>query len=82
MIFIIDCKKYDTSKSEIIFNQNYATTSETIYKTQKGNYFIVKTDLFYKESKAKTMKEEKVKKYIFKNFPSRYEEIFGEIEEG
>lgn len=55
MIFILDDKKYDTEKSEVVFKykkkfegmilwgrQLYDWCSMTLYKTQKGNWFSVR----------------------------------------
>lgn len=95
MIFVIDNLKYDTNKMELISEKcEYIYTSVFIltntevrsygkdvklWKSKKGNWLLT----YYTGSHSRGVKlfEEDVKKLLLEYDLSKYEEIFGEIEE-
>lgn len=81
MIFIIEGKKYDTEKAEklAVFKQPFI--DYVLYKTKKGNYFLVFIPMAGKHY-AMTIKKSEAKEIVEKEKPELYEELFGEIEEG
>lgn len=95
MIFIIDNLKYDTDKMELISEKCEYTYIWTftltntkmrsygknvkLWKSKKGNWLLTyRTDY---ASKAVKLLEEDVKKLLLEYDLSKYEELFGEIEE-
>lgn len=95
MIFVIDNLKYDTDKMELISEKcEYTYTymhillntemrnsgkDVKLWKSKKGNWLLTyRTDY---ASKGVKLLEEDVKKLLLKYDLSKYEELFGELEE-
>ena len=95
MIFVIDNLKYDTDKMELINEKckyTYTwvfTLTDTkmssygkdvkLWKSKKGNWLLTyRTDY---QSKGVKLLEEDVKKLLLDYDLSKYEELFGELEE-
>ena len=95
MIFVIDNLKYDTDKMELIsekckytYEWSLALTGTRmtsygknvrLYKTQKGRWLLTyRTDY---GSRGVKLLEEDVKKLLLDYDLSKYEELFGELEE-
>lgn len=88
MIFIINNLKYDTDKMELISDKTRVPSinvprrgyvSSEIYKSKKSRYLEVYANPWEYEGRA--LSEEEVKKKLMKYDVSKYEELFGEIEE-
>lgn len=80
MIFLIDGKKYDTKKSELIYKSTWFNET-SIFRTKKGNYFMVDT-IFGMVVEKSVMSECEAKEFIKSRDWEQYEKVFGEIEEG
>lgn len=95
MIFVIDNLKYDTNKMELISEKceyiyNWKFTLANIemsshgkdvklWKSKKGNWLLTyNTDY---TSRGVKLLEEDVKKLLLEYDLSKYEELFGELEE-
>lgn len=95
MIFVIDNLKYDTDKMELIsekceyiYNWKFTLTNTEmcsygknvkLWKSKKGNWLLTyNTDY---TSRGVKLLEEDVKKLLLKYDLSKYEELFGELEE-
>lgn len=95
MIFVIDNLKYDTDKMELISEKceytytcmhillntemGYAGKDVKLWKSKKGNWLLTyRTDY---ASKGVKLLEEDVKKLLLEYDLSKYEELFGELEE-
>lgn len=95
MIFVIDKMKYDTDKMELIsdkckyiYTWTFVLTNTKmssygkdvkLWKSKKGNWLLTyRTDY---ASKAVKLLEEDVKKLLLKYDLSKYEELFGKLEE-
>ena len=95
MIFVIDNLKYDTDKMELISEKceyTYTwvfTLTDTkmssyrkdvkLWKSKKGNWLLTyRTDY---QSRGVKLLEEDVKKLLLNYDLSKYEELFGELEE-
>lgn len=95
MIFVIDNLKYDTDKMELISEKcEYIYTWKLtlaniersnpgkdvkLWKSKKGNWLLTyRTDY---ASKGVKLLEKDVKKLLLEYDLSKYEEIFGELEE-
>lgn len=94
MIFVIDKLKYDTDKMELISekcnynypeyflgrNVLYRAKSTKLYKTKKGRWFLTyEKDV---STCGKVLTENEVKELLIKSDLAKYEELFGELEEG
>ena len=95
MIFVIDYLKYDTDKMELIsekckysYTWTFTLTGTEVksygkdvklWKSKKGNWLLTyRTDY---QSKGVKLLEEDVKKLLLDYDLSKYEELFGELEE-
>ena len=95
MIFVIDNLKYDTDKMELISDKcKYTYTwvlsltgtemssygkDVKLWKSKKGNWLLTyRTDY---SSRGVRLLEEDVKKLLLDYDLSKYEELFGELEE-
>lgn len=95
MIFVIDNLKYDTDKMELIsekceyiYTWIFTLTSTEmcsygkdvkLWKSKKGNWLLTyRTDY---DSKGVKLLEKDVKKLLLEYDLSKYEELFGELEE-
>lgn len=95
MIFVIDNLKYDTDKMELISDKceyiyhweftllktkmSGSGKDVKLWKSKKGNWLLTyNTDY---QSKGVKLSDEDVKKLLMKYDLSKYEEIFGELEE-
>ena len=95
MIFVIDKLKYDTDKMELISEKcKYVYTwvltltntkmssygkDVKLWKSKKGNWLLTyRTDY---QSRGVKLLEEDVKKLLLEYDLSKYEELFGELEE-
>lgn len=95
MIFVIDNLKYDTDKMELISEKcQYSYTwvftltntrmssygkDVKLWKSKKGNWLLTyRTDY---HSRGGKLLEEDVKKLLLEYDLSKYEELFGELEE-
>lgn len=95
MIFVIDNLKYDTDKMELVSEKcEYTYTWKftlmkmdmssygkdvKLWKSRKGNWLLTyNTDY---ATKGVKLLEEDVKKLLLKYDLSKYEELFGELEE-
>lgn len=93
MIFVIDNLKYDTDKMELISDKcEYIYTytmgiavrkaygkNVELWKSKKGNWLLTyRTDYV---SKGVKLSEKDVKELLLKYDLSKYEELFGELEE-
>lgn len=97
MIFVIDNLKYDTDKMELISEKcNYSyewvfqltntkmfgiAHNVKIWRSKKGNWLVTYTKQGYSTNFADTLSEIEVKSILLRDDLSKYEEIFGEIEE-
>ena len=95
MVFVIDNLKYDTDKMELISEKcEYAYTwvlslTDTeirsygkdvkLWKSKKGNWLLTYRTNY--DSKGVKLLEEDVKKLLLEYDLSKYEELFGELEE-
>lgn len=94
MIFVIDKLKYDTDKMELISekckynypgyflgkNVSYSAKSTKLYKTKKGHWFLTyEKDV---STYGKVLTEDEVKELLIKSDLAKYEELFGELEDG
>ncbi len=94
MIFVIDKLKYDTDKMELISEKCiysypgyfleryvlYRAKSTKLYKTKKGHWFLTyEKDV---STCGKVLTEDVVKKLLIESDLAKYEELFGELEEG
>lgn len=95
MIFVINNLKYDTDKMELVSEKcKYCytwvlplTNTEVssygkdvkLWKSKKGNWLLTYRTDYY--SKGVKLLEKDVKKLLMNYDLSKYEEIFGEIEE-
>lgn len=94
MIFVIDKLKYDTDKMELISekcnynypgyflgrNVSYRAKSTKLYKTKKGRWFLTyEKDV---STYSKVLTEDEVKELLIESDLAKYEELFGELEEG
>lgn len=96
MIFVIDKLKYDTDKMELIsekikytyeWKMAFTGTRMTsygnnvrLYKTKKGRWFLT-YDSDY-DHYGKVLEETEVKSLLMHYDLDKYEELFGELEEG
>ena len=95
MVFVIDNLKYDTDKMELISDKcKYTYTwvlsltgtemssygkDVKLWKSKKGNWLLTyHTDY---DSRGVKILEKDVKKLLMKYDLSKYEEVFGELEE-
>lgn len=85
MIFVIDNLKYDTDKMELISEKcDYSDKrvfQSKIWRSRKGNWLVTYTKQGYSTYFAESLTESEVKCLLLKYDLSKYEEIFGEIEE-
>ncbi len=97
MIFVIDNLKYDTDKMELIFEKCeysctwtpvFMTTPLTgirhnvkLWKSKKGNWLVTYNKQGLSCNFAEVLTEDRVKQLLIKYDLSKYEEIFGEVEE-
>lgn len=95
MIFVIDKLKYDTDKMELIsdkceytYTWTFIFTNEKmssygkdvkLWRSKKGNWLLTYRTDYY--SKGVKLLEEDVKKLLLNYDLSKYEELFGELEE-
>lgn len=95
MIFVIDNLKYDTDKMELIsdkceytYTWTFIFTNEKmssygkdvkLWRSKKGNWLLTYRTDYY--SKGVKLLEEDVKKLLLNYDLSKYEELFGELEE-
>ena len=95
MIFVIDKLKYDTDKMELISEKcKYTYTWKftlanigiqscgkdvKVWKSKKGNWLLTYSTDY--DSRGVKLLEEDVKKLLMKYDLSKYEEVFGELEE-
>lgn len=75
MVKIVNGLKYDTSKSDVIYEDK--TRNRTYYMTKAGRFFVV----YNKTQKLEPMSEDEMKAFLAENDPEKYEELFGEVEE-
>lgn len=96
MIFVINNLKYDTNKMELISEKIKYTYEWTmillgtrmtsygknvkLYKTQKGRWFLTYDSDYVRTGKV--LEETEVKSLLMRYDLSKYEELFGELEEG
>lgn len=97
MIFVIDNLKWDTTKMELIsdkckykisFSSNLLTIhyqedvfDVNIWKSNKGRWLITYRRAGFIKNSAQSLKENEVKDLLLKYDLSKYEELFGELEE-
>jgi hypothetical protein len=88
MIFVIDNLKYDTDKMELIsekcdYNDNciFQIFQTKIWRSKKGNWLVTYTKPFSSTIFAESLTESEVKCLLLKYDLSKYEELFGKIEE-
>lgn len=97
MVFVIDNLKYDTDKMELISEKcEYSYTwafiltdtemhgtayNVKIWRSKKGNWLVTYTKQGYSTNFAESLTESKVKCLLLKYDLSKYEELFGELEE-
>lgn len=97
MIFVINNLKYDTNKMELISEKcdysyesvflltntkmTYIAHNVKIWRSKKGNWLVTYTKQGYSTNSAESLTESEVKRLLLKYDLSKYEEIFGEIEE-
>lgn len=98
MVFVIDNLKYDTDKMELISEKCEYTYKWTfvlidtemsstahnvkIWRSKKGNWLVTYTKQGYSGNFANTLTEIEVKSLLLTYDLSKYEELFGELEEG
>lgn len=98
MIFVFDNLKYDTDKMELISEKCEYTYTWTfvltdtqmssiahkvkIWRSKKGNWLVTYTKQGYSGNFANTLTEIEVKSLLLRYDLSKYEELFGELEEG
>ena len=94
-VFVIKNKKYDTEKmdyigkvqkwyknelaSKVFGGERGSTYYCEMYRSKKGNYLITRQDDFTLYGEAIT--ETEAKSLLIKSDLSKYEELFGEVEE-
>lgn len=71
---IVNGLLYDTNTSECIYTD--FDTNRRIFKTSKGNYFLL-----YPNGEIVPKSEDEVKEYLGIKDAKKYIEIFGEVEE-
>lgn len=97
MIFVINNLKYDTDKMELISEKcDYSyewvlqltntkmlgiAHNVRIWRSKKGNWLVTYTKQGYSTNFAESLTESEVKCLLLKDDLSKYEEIFGEVEE-
>lgn len=97
MVFVIDNLKYDTDKMELISEKCEYTYTWTfvladtqmsrmaynvkIWRGKKGNWLVTYTKQGYSANFANTLTEIEVKSLLLRYDLSKYEELFGELEE-
>lgn len=97
MVFVIDNLKYDTDKMELISEKCEYTYKWTfvltdtemsgkahnvkIWRSKKGNWLVTYTKQGYSDNFANTLTEIEVKSLLLRYDLSKYEELFGELEE-
>lgn len=97
MVFVIDNLKYDTDKMELISEKcEYSYTwvfiltdtemhgnahNVKIWRSKKGNWLVTYTKQGYFGNFANTLTEIEVKSLLLRYDLSKYEELFGELEE-
>lgn len=97
MIFVINNLKYDTDKMELIsekcdyrYKWTFILTNTEmlgiaynvkIWRSKKGNWLVTYTKQGYSTNFADTLSEIEVKHLLLRYDLSKYEKIFGEIEE-
>lgn len=97
MVFVIDNLKYDTDKMELISEKCEYTYKWTfvltdtemsgkahnvkIWRSKKGNWLVTYTKQGYSDNFANTLPEIEVKSLLLRYDLSKYEELFGELEE-
>lgn len=98
MIFVIDNLKYDTDKMELISEKCEYTYKWTfvltdtemsgkahnvkIWRSKKGSWLVTYTKQGCSGNFANTLTEIEVKSLLLRYDLSKYEELFGELEEG
>lgn len=96
MIFVIDNLKYDTDKMELIsekikYTYEWKMTltgtrmksygkNVKLYKTKNGRWFLTYDSDYYIHGKV--LEEAEVKSLLMQYDLTKYEELFGELEEG
>lgn len=80
MVFIINDKKYDTEKSELIMTQREFFDFTYIYRTKKGTFFEVISP-FLDAKWARLISRIEVKEKLKGNYKA-YVKVFGDVEEG
>lgn len=97
MVFVIDNLKYDTDKMELISEKcEYVYTwtlpltntqmrscgdNVKLWRSKKGNWLVTYTKQGYSGNFANTLTEIEVKSLLLRYDLSKYEELFGELEE-
>lgn len=71
---IVNGKLYDTSTSEEIYVDEWS--NRHIFKTQKGNYFLL-----YGNGEIVPKTEDEIKEYLGEHDVEKYIELFGEVED-
>ena len=71
---IVDGKMYDTDVSEEIYLDE--TTNRRIFRTKKGNYFLL-----YANGEIVPKTEAEVKEFLGLHDTEKYIALFGEVEE-
>lgn len=95
-VFVINNKKYDTEKMDYIgtvrkwyknefasriYGSEYGDTYDCkLYRSKKGNYLITRQGDFMKLY-GEAITETEAKSLLAKSDLSKYEELFGEVEE-
>lgn len=97
MLFVIDNLKYDTDKMELIsekcdysYKWTFGLTNTVmrgiahnvkVWRSKKGNWLVTYNKQGYTTNFAEALSECKVKSLLLRDDLSKYEELFGEIEE-
>lgn len=85
MVFVIDNLKYDTDKMELISEKcrysDKRVFQPKIWRSKKGNWLVTYTKQLYSTHFAESLTESEVKCLLSKYDLSKYEELFGELEE-
>ena len=91
MKYVIDGKLYDTETSDVILiykirhldvfllNVEFTPCDVYLYKTKKGNYFILKE--LPNRTITNVVNEETVKEILLEHDYDKYAELFGPLEE-